>query len=44
VEDKNGKPVISVIGVDIVDESLFALADRKPGFEKLYFPFRRRTP
>jgi len=37
VVDKNGKPSISVIGVDIVDESLFALADRKPGFEKLYF-------
>ena len=37
VEDKNGHPSISVIGVDIVDESLFALAERKPGFEKLYF-------
>ena len=37
VEDKKGKPIISVIGVDIVDESLFALADRKAGFEKLYF-------
>lgn len=37
VVDKNGKPAISVIGVDIVDESLFALAERKPGFEKLYF-------
>ena len=37
VADKSGKPVQSVLGVDIVDESLFALADRKPGFEKLYF-------
>jgi uncharacterized protein YfaS (alpha-2-macroglobulin family) len=37
VMDKKGKPVISVLGVDIVDESLFALSDRKPGFEKLYF-------
>ncbi|MEQ8226147.1 MAG: MG2 domain-containing protein, partial [Candidatus Eremiobacterota bacterium] len=31
VADKSGKPVQSVLGVDIVDESLFALADRKPG-------------
>ncbi|MEQ8224055.1 MAG: alpha-2-macroglobulin family protein, partial [Candidatus Eremiobacterota bacterium] len=37
VLNKEGKPAISVLGVDIVDESLFALADRKPGFEKLYF-------
>lgn len=37
VRDRAGRPVLSAIGVDIVDESLFALAERQPGLERVYF-------
>lgn len=37
VKDASGKPTLAVLGVDIVDESLFALAERQPGLERVYF-------
>jgi len=37
VTDEDGQPVPSAIGVDVVDESLFAIFERKPGMEKIYF-------
>ncbi|MHC9539135.1 MAG: MG2 domain-containing protein [Vulcanimicrobiota bacterium] len=37
VKDDTGIPVPAAIGVNIVDESVFALADRHPGLEKIYF-------
>ncbi len=37
VKDDTGVPVPAAIGVNIVDESVFALADRHPGLEKIYF-------
>lgn len=37
VTDKSGKPVIAAIGVDIVDEAVFALGEMMPGLERVYF-------
>ncbi|MCS7223320.1 MAG: MG2 domain-containing protein [Armatimonadetes bacterium] len=37
VKDQKGKPVRAAIGFQIVDESLFALAEAQPGLERLYF-------
>ena len=37
VNDSNGGGVSSAIGLSIVDESVFALAEQDPGFAKLYF-------
>ncbi len=37
VTDKKGAPVPSAIGVDIVDESLFAMFERRPGMEKIQY-------
>lgn len=37
VKDTKGVPQLAVLGVDIVDESLFALAERQPGLERVYF-------
>ncbi|MBI4863154.1 MAG: hypothetical protein HY815_23245, partial [Candidatus Riflebacteria bacterium] len=37
VADATGKPTRAVLGIDIVDESVFALADFAPGLEKVYF-------
>ncbi len=34
---KDGQPLQSAIGVSIVDESLFALAEQEAGFARLYF-------
>ncbi|MFL7810574.1 MAG: hypothetical protein AB8I80_18190, partial [Anaerolineae bacterium] len=33
----NGQPVSSALGIAVVDESVFALEERAPGFAKLYF-------
>lgn len=33
----DGEPVQSAVGVAVVDESVFALEDRTPGFAKLFF-------
>lgn len=37
VKTKDGAPRLAVLGVDMVDESLFALAENQPGLEKVYF-------
>lgn len=37
VRDQNGSAVRSALGLSIVDESVFALAEQDPGFERLYF-------
>ncbi|MBI4863813.1 MAG: hypothetical protein HY815_26685, partial [Candidatus Riflebacteria bacterium] len=37
VTDPAGKPVQALLGLDVVDESVFALADFAPGLERVYF-------
>ena len=37
VSDANGKPVAAALGVNVVDESLFAIQEMQPGMEKVYF-------
>jgi len=37
VTDRAGKPSIVALGITIVDESVFALAEMQPGLERLYF-------
>jgi len=37
VTDTNNRPVVAALGVNIVDESVFALQDMQPGMEKVYF-------
>jgi hypothetical protein len=34
--DQSGRPVSAALGVEIVDEAVFALSDRQPGFEKVF--------
>lgn len=41
VTDKKGKPVVSAIGIAIVDEAVFALTEMQPGMEKVYFTLER---
>lgn len=37
VTDEAGKPVLASLGIQIVDEAVFALAEMKPGLLKLFF-------
>ena len=37
VSDKGGHPVPAALGISVVDEALFALAEQDPGFAKIYF-------
>ena len=37
VSNKDGHPVLAALGVNIVDESVFALQEMQPGLEKIYF-------
>ncbi|MFN3420512.1 MAG: MG2 domain-containing protein, partial [Armatimonadota bacterium] len=37
VADRNGKPTVAALGITVVDESVFALAEMQPGLERLYF-------
>ena len=37
VKDANGNPVAAALGIQIVDESVFALQEMRPGLEKIYF-------
>jgi uncharacterized protein YfaS (alpha-2-macroglobulin family) len=37
VTDANGRPVAAALGVNVVDESLFAIQEMQPGLEKVYF-------
>ncbi|HEV8482695.1 MAG TPA: alpha-2-macroglobulin family protein, partial [Blastocatellia bacterium] len=36
VTDKMGRPVSAALGIEIVDEAVFALSDKHPGFEKVF--------
>lgn len=38
---KNDNPIVSAIGVNIVDESIFALSEKYAGFERLYFELEK---
>lgn len=38
---KDRKGVASAVGVDIVDESVFALQEKEPGLERLYFALEK---
>lgn len=46
VKDQNEQPVVAAIGLNIVDESVFALQEMQPGMEKIYFYLEEqlRTP
>ncbi len=37
VRDNEGNGVPAVVGVQVVDEAIYALSDMKPGLEKVYF-------
>jgi hypothetical protein len=37
VTDQAGKPAVAALGITVVDESVFALAEMQPGLERLYF-------
>jgi hypothetical protein len=37
VTDRAGKPTVAALGITVVDESVFALAEMQPGLERLYF-------
>jgi hypothetical protein len=37
VTDKNGEGARAALGLQIVDEAVFALAEKKPGFAKVFF-------
>lgn len=37
VTDANGRPIAAALGVNVVDESLFAIQEMQPGMEKVYF-------
>ncbi|MBV9849369.1 MAG: hypothetical protein JO250_06755 [Armatimonadetes bacterium] len=41
VHDQKGSPVSTALGVAIVDESVFALSELKPGLEKIYFTLEK---
>ncbi|HKY04333.1 MAG TPA: carboxypeptidase regulatory-like domain-containing protein, partial [Blastocatellia bacterium] len=36
VTDQAGRPVSAALGIEIVDEAVFALSDKHPGFEKVF--------
>lgn len=37
VTDEKGHPVLAALGIQIVDEAVFALSEMQPGLEKVYF-------
>lgn len=41
VSDARGYPVLAALGVNIVDESVFALQEMQPGMEKIYFTLEK---
>jgi uncharacterized protein YfaS (alpha-2-macroglobulin family) len=41
VNDRQGHPVMAALGVNIVDESVFALQELQPGLEKVYFTLEK---
>jgi len=36
VTDRFGRPVSAALGVEVVDEAVFALSEKQPGFEKVF--------
>lgn len=36
VTDRQGRPVSAALGIEIVDEAVFALSEKQPGFEKVF--------
>jgi uncharacterized protein YfaS (alpha-2-macroglobulin family) len=41
VTDSAGRPVSAALGVEIVDEAVFALSDKQPGFEKVFMHLQK---
>lgn len=39
--DAGGRPVSAALGVEIVDEAVFALSDKRPGFEKVFMHLQK---
>ncbi len=39
--DRAGRPVAAALGVEIVDEAVFALSDKQPGFEKVFMQLQK---
>ncbi|HEX7315047.1 MAG TPA: MG2 domain-containing protein [Pyrinomonadaceae bacterium] len=39
--DAAGRPVSAALGVEIVDEAVFALSDKQPGFEKVFMHLQK---
>ena len=39
--DVGGRPVSAALGVEIVDEAVFALSDKQPGFEKVFMHLQK---
>ena len=39
--DRAGRPVSAALGVEIVDEAVFALSDKQPGFEKVFMQLQK---
>ena len=41
VTDRMGRPVSAALGIEIVDEAVFALSEKQPGFEKVFYVSRK---
>jgi uncharacterized protein YfaS (alpha-2-macroglobulin family) len=41
VRDSQNRPIAAALGLSVVDESVYALAELKPGLEKIYFTLER---
>ena len=39
--DTAGRPVVAALGIEIVDEAVFALSDRHPGFERVFLQLQQ---
>ena len=39
--DREGHPVLAALGIQVVDESVFALQEMQPGLEKVYFTLEK---
>lgn len=39
--DAEGRPISAALGVEIVDEAVFALSDKQPGFEKVFMRLQK---
>src|SRR5205814_7445254 len=41
VSNQNGKGVSAALGLEVVDQAVFALAEKQPGFAKVFFYLER---